>query len=84
MEAGPEEEDKMLMSHEAITHILIITGKTMTVIKFLVFIRACGAIKHRFSRILFITFPGAVFSFHPAMVRPIIIHGMERVSIITS
>ena len=54
----------------------------MTVIMFLVFIRARGAAEPRFCSIFFIMFPRAVSSFHPATVRLVFLHGVDRVRII--
>ena len=55
----------------------------MTVIEFLVFIRACGAIEpHLFVVSFFIMFPRAVFYFHPATVSLVFINVMAMVSII--
>ena len=55
----------------------------MTEIKFLVFIRAHGAIQPRlFVASFFIVFPRAVSSFHPDTVRLVFTHCMGRVRII--
>ena len=55
----------------------------MTVMKFIVFIRERGEIQpHLFVAYYFIMFPRSVSYFHPAMVRLIFIHGMEKLSII--
>ena len=60
----------MLMFHEANHRLVINPVKPMTVINYLVFIRARGAIQpHIFVASFFIMFYGAVSTFHPATVR---------------
>ena len=55
----------------------------MIVIKFIVLIRACGAIEPcLFVASFLITFDTAVSSFHPTKERKIFIHNMESISII--
>ena len=56
----------------------------MTVIKFLVFIRARGAIKPFLKASFFIALTREVSCFHPARVSFIFLHGMARVRIIIS
>ena len=71
------------MLHEEIPCLLIGPGKTMTVIKFIVFIRACRAIEPLlFIAFFIIMFLTAVSYFHPATVRIIFPHRMGRVRII--
>ena len=55
----------------------------MTLMKFLVFTIACGAIEPRLVVVsYFVILTIAVYYFHPAMVRLIFIHGMAMVRII--
>ena len=55
----------------------------MKVIKFLVFVGACGAIEPRlFVASYFVMFPIAVSFFCPATVRLIFLHGMAVVRIV--
>ena len=71
------------MLYEEIPFIWIILRKTMTVITFISFIRACGSVEPCFFvAYFFIMFPTAVSSFHPVTVIIIFLYVMGRVRII--
>ena len=72
----------MLMFQEASIFLWINPGKTRTIIKFPVLIRACGAIEPCIFVAFLIVFPTAVYYFHPTKERTIFIHNMESNMII--